>query len=86
MSLSHTLFPSMSKCVKLTVIRHCGGAKISQIQFLLAGYKSGNEGDVMVPLDVSISPPHASEQRKFSFLYLKMILKNLTLRACLTFR
>ena len=51
----------MSKCVKLTVIRHCGGAKISQIQFLLAGYKSGNEGDVIVPFDVSISPPQASE-------------------------
>ena len=57
--------------MKLTVIRHCGGAKISQIQFLLAGYKSGNEGDVIVPFDVSISPPHASETQNYSFVCLK---------------
>ena len=59
------------------MIRHCGGAKISQIQFLLAGYKSGNEGDVMVPLDVSISPPHASEKHRCSFQCRNRILKNM---------
>ena len=31
------------------------------MQFLLAGYKSGNDGEVIVPFDVSISPPQASE-------------------------
>ena len=59
-----TLFPSTSKWVKLTVILHCGGANISQMQFLLAGYRSGNEGDVMVPLEASIKPPQASETKE----------------------
>ena len=61
LEMNLTLFPSMSKCVKFTVIFHCGGAKTSQMQFLLAGYKSGKEGEVMVPLTASIRPPHASE-------------------------
>ena len=56
-----TLLPSISKCVKLTVILHWGGARISQMQFLFAGYRSGNDGDVIVPFEVSISPPHASK-------------------------
>ena len=59
-----TLLPSMSKCVKLTVILHCGGASISQMQFLFAGYKSGNDGDVIVPFEVSIRPPQASKRKR----------------------
>ena len=31
------------------------------MQFLFAGYRSGNDGDVIVPFEVSISPPHASK-------------------------
>ena len=55
-----TLLPSISKWVKLTVILHCGGARISQMQFLLAGYKSGKDGELIVPFDASIMPPQAS--------------------------
>ena len=55
----------MSKCVKLTVIFHCGGATTSQMQFLFAGYKSGKEGDTMVPLEASVKPPQASETKRF---------------------
>ena len=33
------------------------------MQFLLAGYRSGNDGDVMVPLEASIKPPQASEKQ-----------------------
>lgn len=58
--LKLTLFPSMSKWVKLTVILHCGGARISHMQFLLAGYSSGNEGEEMVPFGSSNRPPQAS--------------------------
>ena len=32
------------------------------MQFLFAGYRSGNDGDVIVPFEVSISPPHASKR------------------------
>jgi len=42
------------------VIRYCGGAKISQMQCLFDGYKSGKDGLVMVPLGESINPPQAS--------------------------
>lgn len=63
-----TLFPSTSKWVKFTVILHCGGARISQMQFLLAGYRSGKDGDVMVPLEASIKPPQASETTTFIHL------------------
>ena len=35
------------------------------MQFLLAGYKSGKEGEVMVPLTASIKPPHASRLKVF---------------------
>lgn len=45
------LFPSRSKCVKFNVILCCGGATISQRQFLEGGYKSGKEGEVIVPLE-----------------------------------
>ena len=54
----------MSKWVKLTVILHCGGATTSQMQFLLAGYKSGNDGDTIVPLEASVRPPQASEKMR----------------------
>lgn len=55
-----TLFPSKSKAVKLRVIRKPAGAVISQMQFLLGGYRSGKEGLVRVPLLASIRPPQAS--------------------------
>ena len=55
-----TLLPSKSKCVKLSVIRYCGGATISQMQFLFGGYRSGNEGLTIVPFSVSMTPPQAS--------------------------
>merc|ERR1719430_2620240 len=41
------------------VILHCGGAMISQMQFLLLGEMSGKDGLVIVPFAVSIIPPHA---------------------------
>lgn len=55
-----TLFPSRSKWVKLRVILYWGGAIISQMQFLFAGYKSGNDGDTIDPFDASMIPPQAS--------------------------
>ena len=30
------------------------------MQFLLAGYKSGKDGETIVPLDASVRPPQAS--------------------------
>lgn len=60
-SLWLTLFPSRSKCVKFRVILNWAGAIISHIQLLFPGYKSGNEGLVIVPLVASIIPPQASE-------------------------
>ena len=36
------------------------------VRTLLAGYSSGKEGDVIVPLEASILPPHASEVGKGS--------------------
>ena len=47
--------------MKLRVILYWGGASISQMQFLLIGYRSGKLGDVILPLLDSIWPPHASE-------------------------
>ena len=34
------------------------------VKTLLAGYSSGKEGDVIVPLEASILPPHASKVEK----------------------
>ena len=59
----------MSKWVKLTVIFHCGGASTSQIQFLLAGYSSGKDGEVIVPLTASINPPQASAKFLIGFIF-----------------
>ena len=36
------------------------------VKTLLAGYSSGKEGDVIVPLEASILPPHASTVEKGS--------------------
>lgn len=55
-----TLLPSKSKWVKLRVILKLWGAIISQMQFLLGGYKSGNEGLIIVPFVTSMTPPQAS--------------------------
>ena len=41
-------------------MRCLGGAISSQMQRLLRGYRSGNEGEVMVPFSASIVPPQAS--------------------------
>jgi len=60
--LKLTLFPSISKWVKFKVIFHWGGARISQMQFLFAGYNSGNDGEEMEPFENSNCPPQASEK------------------------
>jgi len=69
-----TLFPSRSKWVKFSVILNWTGAIISHMQLLFPGYRSGNEGLVIVPLVASIIPPQASENilciiRKQNTLY-----------------